>query len=191
MDYRLFDSVRRQASPVEVDLVEAFAQGRISRRAFVARGSMIGLGAPLIAAILAACGSDSKSSTPAGGSTAPGGTTGGTTAPGGTTAAGPIKQGGTLRIAAQKPAGPLDPVKMADLGTYTPVVTAFEYLVDILGAEVKPMLAEKWSPNADGSVGRPGKPRRLNARQQHRQHQQHQSLQPLWLQRLYSPPHQP
>ena len=152
MDYRLFDSVRRQASPVEVDLVEAFAQGRISRRAFVARGSMIGLGAPLIAAILAACGSDSKSSTPAGGSTAPGGTTGGTTAPGGTTAAGPIKQGGTLRIAAQKPAGPLDPVAMADLGTYTPVVTAFEYLVDILGAEVKPMLAEKWSPNADGSV---------------------------------------
>ena len=148
MDYRLFDSVRRQASPVEVDLVEAFAQGRISRRHFVARGSMIGLGAPLIAAILAACGSESKSSTAPGGTTA----SGGTTAPGGTAAAGPIKQGGTLRIAAQKPAGPLDPVAMADLGTYTPVVTAFEYLVDILGAEVKPMLAEKWSPNADGSV---------------------------------------
>ncbi len=57
-----------------------------------------------------------------------------------------------MRIAAQKPAGPLDPVAMADLGTYTPVVTAFEYLVDILGAEVKPMLAESWKPNADGSV---------------------------------------
>ena len=60
MDYRLFDSVRRQASPVEVELVEAFAQGQISRRAFVARGSMIGLGMPLIGAILAACGSDNK-----------------------------------------------------------------------------------------------------------------------------------
>ena len=108
---------------------------------------MIGLGAPLIGAILAACGSDSNGTT--------GATTGdGTTAPGGTTApaAGAIKQGGTLRIAAQKPAGPLDPVAMADLGTYTPVVTAFEYLVDILGADVKPMLAEKWAPNADGSV---------------------------------------
>ena len=106
MDYRLFDSVRRQASPVEVELVESFAQGRISRRAFVARGSMIGLGAPLIGAILAACGSDSKGT--GGGTTPSGGTTGsgGTTAPGGTTAAGPIKQGGTLRIVTQTPAGP-------------------------------------------------------------------------------------
>ncbi len=146
MDYRLFDSVRRQASPVEVDLVESYARGRISRRAFVSRASMIGLGAPLIGAILAACGSDSDGTT--GGTTAEGGTT----APGGTAAAGAIKQGGTLRIAAQKPAGPLDPVAMADLGTYTPVVTAFEYLVDILGADVKPMLAETWTPNADGSV---------------------------------------
>lgn len=148
MDYRLFDSVRRQASPVEVELVEAYAQGRISRRAFVARGSMIGLGLPLIGAILAACGSDDNSTTPAGGSAA----SGGTTAPGGTVAAGAIKQGGTLRIVAQKPAGPLDPVAMADLGTYFPVVTAFEYLVDALGGDVRPMLAESWKPNADGSV---------------------------------------
>jgi peptide/nickel transport system substrate-binding protein len=149
MDYRLFDSVRRQASPVEVELVEAFAKGRISRRAFVARGSMIGLGAPLIGAILAACGSDDDSTTPASGGTTP---SGGTTAPSGTAAAGAIKQGGTLRIVSQKPAGPLDPVAMADLGTYFPVVTAFEYLVDALGGDVRPMLAESWKPNADGSV---------------------------------------
>ncbi|MEY2415610.1 MAG: peptide/nickel transport system substrate-binding protein, partial [Ilumatobacteraceae bacterium] len=155
MDFRLFDSVRRQASPVEVELVEAFAQGRISRRAFVARGSVIGLGMPLIGAILAACGSDSKGTTAGSGGTTPsGGTTGsgGTTAPGSTTAAGPIKQGGTLRIVTQTPAGPLDPVAMADLGTYFPVVTAFEYLVDALGGDVRPMLAETWKPNADGSV---------------------------------------
>ena len=99
--------------------------------------------------ILAACGSDDDgATTPGGGTTA----SGGTTAPGGTAAAGPIKQGGTLRIVAQKPAGPLDPVAMADLGTYFPVVTAFEYLVDALGGDVRPMLAESWKPNADGSV---------------------------------------
>jgi peptide/nickel transport system substrate-binding protein len=164
MDYRLFDSVRRQASPVEVELVEAFAKGRISRRDFVRRGSVIGLGAPLIGAILAACGSDTKTASPgtaAGGTTAPIGTSApiGTTASGGTTpasgttaAASNIKQGGTLRIVAQTPAGPLDPVAMADLGTYFPVVTAFEYLVDALGGDVRPMLAETWKPNADGSV---------------------------------------
>jgi peptide/nickel transport system substrate-binding protein len=157
MDHRLFDSVRRQVSPQEVDLVDSFAAGRISRRTFVNRGMMMGLAAPLIGAVLAACGSDSD------GGTAPAGTTGSgaTAAPGDTTAApadttapaaGAIKQGGTLRIAAQTPAGPLDPVAMADLGTYTPVTTAFEYLVDILGADVKPMLAETWAPNADASV---------------------------------------
>ena len=155
MDIRLFDRLRRDATPAELDHIEAFAHGRIDRRAFVRHGAVIGLSLPFMSAIIAACGSSSKGSSPtsaAGGATTVAGspTTAGGTAT--TAAAGKIKQGGTLRIAAQKPAGPLDPVAMADLGTYTPVVTAFEYLVDILGADVKPMLAEKWAPNADGSV---------------------------------------
>ncbi len=75
--------------------------------------------------------------------------TGDTAAP----AAGAIKQGGTIRIAAQTPGGPLDPVAMAELGTYTQIVTAFEYLAGPgEGATLAPMLAESWSPNADGSV---------------------------------------
>ena len=143
----IFDRLRRGASPVELELTEAFAQGRITRRAFVQRGSVIGLSVAFMGSVIAACGSDGKSKT----ATSSSSTLAGTTAAG-TAAAGAIKKGGTLRIAAQKPAGPLDPVAMADLGTYTPVVTAFEYLVDILGAEVKPMLAESWKPNADGSV---------------------------------------
>ena len=144
----IFDRLRRGASPVELELTEAFAQGRITRRAFVQRGSVIGLSVAFMGSVIAACGSDGKSKTA---TTAAGATAASTTAAG-TASAGAIKQGGTLRIASQKPAGPLDPVAMADLGAYTPVVTAFEYLVDILGAEVRPMLAESWKPNADGSV---------------------------------------
>lgn len=153
----IFDRLRRGASPVELELTEAFAQGRITRRAFVQRGSVIGLSVAFMGSVIAACGSDGKSKTATSSSstlastTAASTTLAGTTAAG-TAAAGAIKKGGTLRIASQKPAGPLDPVAMADLGTYTPVVTAFEYLVDILGAEVRPMLAESWKPNADGSV---------------------------------------
>jgi peptide/nickel transport system substrate-binding protein len=135
----IFDRLRRGASPVELELTEAYAQGRITRRAFVQRGSMIGLSFAFMGSVIAACGSDSKTSTA---STSGGGTD---TTTGSSPAAGAIKQGGT-------PAGPRDPVAMDDLGTYTPVVTAFEYLVDILGADVKPMLAESWKPNADGSV---------------------------------------
>lgn len=148
----IFDRLRRGASPVELELTEAFAQGRITRRAFVQRGSVIGLSVAFMGSVIAACGSDGKSKTATSSSSTLAGTAAASTTAAGTAAAGAIKKGGTLRIAAQKPAGPLDPVAMADLGTYTPVVTAFEYLVDILGAEVRPMLAESWKPNADGSV---------------------------------------
>jgi peptide/nickel transport system substrate-binding protein len=42
---------------------------------------------------------------------------------------------------------------MDNLGAYTPVVTAFEYLCGPgEGAALAPMLAESWEPNADGSV---------------------------------------
>ncbi|MDO8365095.1 MAG: ABC transporter substrate-binding protein [Actinomycetota bacterium] len=134
MDYSLFDRARRNASPVEIELVEAYAKGQVTRRAFVQRGSVIGLSFAFMGSVIAACGDDDKPTT--------------TSAGGG----GAIKQGGTLRVAAQQPAGPLDPVAMADLGTYTPVVTAFEYLVNTVEATLEPMLAESWSPNADGSV---------------------------------------
>ena len=141
MNFSKLNRAKSGVGPLEADLIDAYAAGAISRRTFVTRGSMLGLGAAFMGTIISACGSDKKA-TPAGG----------TTATGGTTAAAAIKQGGTLRIAAQKPAGPLDPVAMANLGTYTPVVTCFEYLVACLGSEVKPMLAESWTHNADGSV---------------------------------------
>ena len=148
----IFDRLRRGASPVELELTEAFAQGRITRRAFVQRGSVIGLSVAFMGSVIAACGSSSDRKTATSSSSTLASTTAASTPAAGTASAGAIKQGGTLRIASQKPAGPLDPVAMADLGAYTPVVTAFEYLVDILGAEVRPMLAESWKPNADGSV---------------------------------------
>jgi peptide/nickel transport system substrate-binding protein len=156
MDHSLFDKLRRNASPVELELIENYAQNKISRRAFVQRGSVIGLSAAFMGSVIAACGSSSKggTATTAGGPTTVNGaatTIAGDTVPS-TTAAGNVKQGGTLRIAAQKPAAKLDPVAMADLGTYTPVVTCFEYLCMGLGGTLSPMLAEKWSPNTDGSV---------------------------------------
>ena len=67
--------------------------------------------------------------------------------------AGEIQQGGTLRIASQRPGSPLDPVAMDNIGSYTPVVQSFEYLCGKgEGAALAPMLAESWSPNDDGSV---------------------------------------
>ena len=50
----IFDRLRRGASPVELELTEAFAQGRITRRAFVQRGSVIGLSVAFMGSVIAA-----------------------------------------------------------------------------------------------------------------------------------------
>ena len=56
----------------------------------------------------------------------------------------------------QKPAGPLDPINMQDLGTYGVVAQCFEFLTTLGDSEMSPGigpgLAESWEPNEDGSV---------------------------------------
>jgi peptide/nickel transport system substrate-binding protein len=155
MNLRNFDRLRRGASGVEVDHIEAFAQGRISRREFVTRGTVLGLSIPFMGAIVSACGSSSapKSVSTTSGPSATTAAGVASTSPATTAAAGGIKPGGTLRIAAQTPGGPLDPVAMENLGSYTIVTTACEYLCGPgEGADLAPMLAEKWSSNQDGTV---------------------------------------
>jgi len=156
MDQSSFEHTGENVGTEELSLIDSFTKGSISRRSFVTKGSMLGLSAALMGSVIAACGSDAKSTatTVAGATTtAPGGS--GTTVAGATTTtamASNIKQGGTLKVATQRPGGVLDPVAMADLGTYTVVTVPFEYLCGKgEGAELAPQLAEKWEPNADGS----------------------------------------
>ncbi len=144
MDFRVFDRARRQVGPLELDLVESYAKGILPRREFVRRGTLIGLSLPVISAIISACGSDDD-----GGSGGSAGTSGGTgTAPAGT---GTGAAGGTIKVASQKPAGPLDPVAMQDLGSYGIIAQCFEFLCTLGDDDIAPGLAESWSPNEDGS----------------------------------------
>jgi peptide/nickel transport system substrate-binding protein len=145
MDFRAFDRARRQAGPLELDLVESYAKGSVTRREFVRRGALIGLSLPFMSAIISACGSSGGSSSDTTSGSA--GTSGGTQ-PAGTGAG---KAGGTIKVASQKPAGPLDPVAMQDLGSYGIVAQSFEFLATLGDNDIAPGLAEKWSPNADGS----------------------------------------
>jgi len=145
MDFRVFDRARRQVGPLELDLVESYAKGILPRREFVRRGTLIGLSLPVISAIISACGSDDD-----GGSGGSAGTSGGTgTAPAGT---GTGAAGGTIKVASQKPAGPLDPVAMQDLGSYGIIAQCFEFLCTLGDDDIAPGLAESWSPNEDGTV---------------------------------------
>jgi peptide/nickel transport system substrate-binding protein len=154
MDWPRVDRARQNATPLELDLVEAYAQKRISRRNFVKRGTIIGLSVPFMGGIIAACGGDDDDDDD-GGSTstqppADGDTSTATTAPAAPT------QGGDITAATQfgDANSGLDPLNMLDLGTYAHLSQSFEYLVG-LGSDgnIAPTaLATGWSPNADGSV---------------------------------------
>jgi len=154
MDWKRIDSLRSNAGPIEVDLVEAYAQNRIGRRDFVKRGTIIGLSAPFMGAIIAACGgSDAPVETGTGTSPAPAAET---EESGGEEAAPAPASGGNLIVGNQfgDANSGLDPVAMLDLGTYNVMSQAFEYIVG-LGPDgnIAPnALATSWSPNDDGSV---------------------------------------
>ena len=79
MDWKRFDRVRREVGPVHLDLVESYAGGKISRRDFVRRGTLLGLSAPFIGTVIAAIGRRRGSITIAGVGRHPGASEHGTT----------------------------------------------------------------------------------------------------------------
>jgi peptide/nickel transport system substrate-binding protein len=139
-------------------LIASQLNGRLTRRQ-LATGV---LAIPAVTALIAACGSDKKTTS----NTTAGTTAGGTTAPGsdttlastGTTAATQTSAaaggtGGTLRVAAQAPAKTLDPIGMQDLGAYGVVAQCFEYLAGLAdNGDIGPGLATEWTANADSTV---------------------------------------
>jgi peptide/nickel transport system substrate-binding protein len=152
MDYSRLDDVRRQTTPLQLDVVEAYARERISRREFIQRATIVGLSTTSIAAVIAACGGGATPS-PSASSAATSGASTGPTAPGTAPASGPVKTGGVIRVACQRPKL-LDPVLMVDLAAYGLVAQSFEFLCapNSSATDIAPGLAEKWTPNTDGTA---------------------------------------
>jgi len=130
------DRLREGRSELENHYIDELAAGHIDRRAFLRRGSMIGMSAPLLGAILAACGSSSPSSS------------------GGSTSSTPAKKGGTLRIAISAPAAAVNPLTVADAGGLCMLNQTGEFLIfdSNLKLALQPTLALSWKPNGDGSL---------------------------------------
>ena len=150
MRWKRLDQVRRSAGPVELDLIESFALGVISRRDFVKRAAIVGLSAPLVGVIVGACGGEGDGST---GVALPRPTADGAARPRLT-----IQSSGTLIVGIQQgdANSGLDPINMLDLGTYNVLAQSFEYLVgpgaDVATPIAANALATFWSPNEDGSI---------------------------------------
>jgi peptide/nickel transport system substrate-binding protein len=142
MDYPKLDKVRRSAAPVQLDVVEAYAAGRLSRREFMQRGAIVGLSMASISMVIAACGGGTTASAGAG--------------PSGSAAAGsggPAKVGGTIRVACQRPKN-LDPVTMIDLASYGITAQSFEFLCTLApnATDIAPGLALSWEPDTSLKV---------------------------------------
>ncbi len=134
MDWKRFDRVRGNVGSVHLDLVESYAQGRITRRELIRRGAIVGLSLPMIGAVIAAVGVDQAAAAPR------------------NRRAGSATQGGIIRVGSQIP-GALDPIGMQDLGAYGIVAQSFEFLAT-LGEDggIAPGLAESWEPNETADV---------------------------------------
>jgi peptide/nickel transport system substrate-binding protein len=132
------DEVRRQRSEVENHLIDEYGAGKISRREFVRRGTVVGMSIPLLGFLAAACG---------GGDGESGATT---------TAAEPtgdLKKGGTVRVALIQPTTAPNPLLVQDEGGAGILGATGEFLSfsdDKL--ELQPRIAESWEPNEDGSA---------------------------------------
>jgi peptide/nickel transport system substrate-binding protein len=97
IDHRVLDRLRTGRGPIAEHVIDELAAGRLSRRQFIRRGTMVGLSVPLLGAILEACGSTgttSSSSSPA--------------------AAG--KAGATIRAGSSVPTAAINPITVADQG---------------------------------------------------------------------------
>jgi peptide/nickel transport system substrate-binding protein len=148
-DYGKLDPTRQRAVPLQLDLIEAYASGGLTRRDFVRRGMVLGLSLSTLATVLSACGGGDGEEGGGGGG---GGGNRAETGVGGATGTAEVKQGGTLRIASIAPANPLDPVAMIDLASYAVVAQSYEFLAySLSNLKLTPGLAESWKPNEDGS----------------------------------------
>lgn len=130
INYKFLDALRRGRSEHVNHLIDGLVSGRVSRRAFMRHGSVLGLSLPFLGSVAGAVGfsaplRSARAATP----------------------------GGTIRIAQTVPAASVDPVKIADGGGITVVSQVAETLV-LSGADLtaRPVLAESWAPNKDGTV---------------------------------------
>ena len=123
------DHLRQASSDLENHVADEVLAGRMGRRALLVHGAALGLSATLMAAVLDAAGLPLIGRAQAQG-----------------------KPGATIRIAQITPAGAIDPVTCADIGTLCILHQTADFLLDD-GPDLKlrPSLATAWKPNQDGT----------------------------------------
>ncbi len=135
IDYRRLGRLRQDQGEIANHIIDEFAAGRLSRRDFIRRATVVGISVPALGSILAACGSSASSSSTSSTSTASG-------APGATIKAGIVT-----------PTAAINPVTVADQGGLDMLAQTGEYLcLSTQTLTLTPVLATSWTPNATADV---------------------------------------
>ena len=130
------DPLRHGQGDIANHIIDEFAAGRLSRRDFIRRGTVVGISVPILGSIIAACGSSAKS-TP---STSPSSSS---------TAGGAAGQAGaTIRAGIVTPTAAINPLTVADQGGLDMLAQTGEYLcLSGQTLQLQPVLATSWSAN--------------------------------------------
>jgi peptide/nickel transport system substrate-binding protein len=137
IDHKRLGRLRRGQGEIANHIIDEFAAGRLSRRDFIRRASVVGISVPLLGGILEACGSSSSSTS--------------SSASASSTATG--APGAVIRAGITTPAAAIDPLTVADQGGLDMLAQTGEYLT--LAAQdltLKPVLATSWSANSTADV---------------------------------------
>jgi peptide/nickel transport system substrate-binding protein len=136
IDHRRLGRLRRDQGEIANHIIDEFAAGRLSRRDFIRRATVVGISAPVLGSVLAACGSSSSPTA---------------TATSTSSAAG--KAGAVIRVGIVTPTASINPVTVADQGGLDMLAQTGEYLtLSTQTLSLKPVLATSWTPNSAADV---------------------------------------
>ncbi len=126
---------RLRAGQTEIGnhVIDEFVAGRINRRDFLRNGALVGISAPVLGGILAACGSSS--------------------APGTTKSSGTSASSAIIRTGIVTPAAAINPVTVADQGGLDMLGQTGEYLcLSTQTLTLQAVLATSWTSNSTSDV---------------------------------------
>jgi peptide/nickel transport system substrate-binding protein len=136
IDKKRLGQLREGQGEIANHIIDEFAAGRLSRRDFIRRGTVVGISVPLLGSILAACGSSGSSSSPSGGSSSAAG-----------------QPGAVIKAGIVTPTAAINPVTVADQGGLDMLGQTGEYLcLSTQTLTLKPVLATSWTPNSKADV---------------------------------------
>jgi peptide/nickel transport system substrate-binding protein len=138
IDHRRLGRLRQDQGEIANHIIDEFAAGRLSRRDFIRRATVVGITVPSLGAILAACGSSSSSSTSSAASAS---------------AAATGAAGAVIRAGIVTPTASINPVTVADQGGLDMLAQTGEYLnLSTQTLTLQPVLATSWTPNSTAKV---------------------------------------